>query len=215
MAVVKTQDGNYIGLDSDTKPTDDVPPGVRFWEYDTNFSFVFDGTAWRHVSTALSPRNQLYAHLKNGASRDMVVDGSETPVAFKYTVPAGKYIEAERLNLIIEDGSIDPAQFGGLSEITNGVAFQAFNSGDAEMIDYCDGFPIKTNMEWGLLVGVDSVAYYGVGAALDGLLIRFSLYKGSEATRLDAGEYLQMTISDALAGIDKFHAMVQGKIFDA
>lgn len=215
MAVVKMQDNNYMGLDSDTKPTSNIPPGVTFWEYDTDFLFIYDGTAWRHISRALNAEHHLYEFLKNGASRDMVVDGSSTPVKFKYTVPVGKYAEIERINIVIEDGSIDPVQFGGLSALNNGVEIGAYDSGDVLARDFCGGFPIKSNADWGALAGIDNTPYYGVGAALDSLNIRFSLYKGNEALRLDAGEYLQFTINDAMSGIDKFVSMLQGKIFDA
>ena len=37
---------NFIGLSTDSKPTD-APPGSNFWAYDTNQSFVtYDGTNW-------------------------------------------------------------------------------------------------------------------------------------------------------------------------
>ena len=215
MTVVQLQDGNYMGLDSDTKPTSDVPPGVTFWEYDTDFTFVWDNTAWRHISRALNAEHHLYEYLVNGASRDMVVNGSSTPVKFKYPIPAGKYAEIERINIVIEDGSLDPAQFGGLSALENGVEIAAYDSSDVLTKDFCNGFPIQSNADWGALVGPDNRPYYGTGAALDSLNVRFSLYKGNEALRLDEGEYLQFTINDALAGIDKFFAMTQGKIFDA
>ena len=215
MTVVQMQDNNYMGLDSDTKPTDNVPPGVTFWEYDTDFLFVWDNTAWRHVSRALNAEHHLYEFLKNAGSRDMVVNGSSTPVKFKYTVPVGKYVEVERINIVIEDGSIDPVDFGGLGALGNGLEIEAYTAADALAKDFCAGFPIQSNADWGGLSGVDNQPYYGTGAALDSLNIRFSLYKGNEALRLDAGEYLQFTINDNMAGIDKFDAMIQGKIFDA
>jgi hypothetical protein len=38
--------GTYIGLSTDTKPTDSVYPGETFYETDTGRTHVFDGTAW-------------------------------------------------------------------------------------------------------------------------------------------------------------------------
>ena len=35
----------YIGLSTDTKPTD-VPPGTRFYETDTGLIYVYTGTVW-------------------------------------------------------------------------------------------------------------------------------------------------------------------------
>lgn len=214
MAITQRIDGNYIGLNSDTKPTSDVPGGVIFLEYDTRYIFIYDGTEWRRITKALKPEFQLYQHLLNGASRNMNVDGLSASANFKYTVPAGKYVELRRINIIIEDDKVDPADFGGIAgELTNGIEVKAFDSGDSVLIDFCNGFPIKTNIEWGLLVGVDSIVQSGTGD--DGLLIRFSLRRGSEATQLNAGEYLQITVNDNLTTITKFHAFLQGKIFEA
>lgn len=43
MATIK----RFIGLSSDTKPTDDIPPGSTFYEYDTGILFLcYDGTNW-------------------------------------------------------------------------------------------------------------------------------------------------------------------------
>lgn len=36
----------YVGVSGDTKPTDGVPAGSRFFERDTGFEFIWDGTAW-------------------------------------------------------------------------------------------------------------------------------------------------------------------------
>lgn len=37
---------HYVGLAADEKPTQDVPPGSRFYEVDTGLEFIFDGTDW-------------------------------------------------------------------------------------------------------------------------------------------------------------------------
>jgi hypothetical protein len=43
----ETRIKRFIGLSTDTKPTDDVPPGSYFWAYDTGTLFkTYDGTNW-------------------------------------------------------------------------------------------------------------------------------------------------------------------------
>ena len=37
---------NYIGLSSDTKPTEGVAPGSLFVEEDTGETYIYSGSAW-------------------------------------------------------------------------------------------------------------------------------------------------------------------------
>jgi hypothetical protein len=37
---------HYVGVAGDTKPTDAVPAGSRFFERDTGLQFIFDGDEW-------------------------------------------------------------------------------------------------------------------------------------------------------------------------
>jgi len=36
----------YVGVSGDTKPSDGVPAGSRFFERATGFEFIWDGAAW-------------------------------------------------------------------------------------------------------------------------------------------------------------------------
>ncbi len=36
----------YIGLSTDSKPTDEVTAGSEFFETDTKATYIFDGSAW-------------------------------------------------------------------------------------------------------------------------------------------------------------------------
>ncbi len=37
---------SYIGLSTDTKPTEGVLPGTGFYESDTGMNYIYTGTAW-------------------------------------------------------------------------------------------------------------------------------------------------------------------------
>jgi hypothetical protein len=37
---------NYVGLSSDTKPTESVAPGSLFVEEDTGETYIYSGSAW-------------------------------------------------------------------------------------------------------------------------------------------------------------------------
>lgn len=53
---------DYRGASTETKPTEDVCEGSTFYEWDTGYLYMFDGTNW------VSPENQ-----DGGASDDAVV----------------------------------------------------------------------------------------------------------------------------------------------
>ena len=62
MTVVKMQDGNYIGLSTDDKPTADVPPGVTFTEHDNDRHWIFDGTSWREIENVFLDSPHKWVH---------------------------------------------------------------------------------------------------------------------------------------------------------
>lgn len=217
MTVTRVEAKEYIGLSTDKKPAA-ARVGARFCEYDTGQRYIWDKHAWHRITSATPPENQWYQHFLNSVgSRDMNVDGTGTAAIYKAICPAGKEVEAQRINIVIEGTKVDPSDFGGIAGgITNGVGITAHSADGTELIDYCNGFPVKTNIEWGILSGIDSRIQTGTGD--DGLLVRFTFEKGSDATLLRAGHYLQAIISDDLtpAGkVVKFFMMAQGKIFNA
>ncbi len=63
MTVVKLQGGNYMGLSTDDKPTSDVPPGVRFTEYDNDRNWIFDGASWREIEDVVLDSPHKWVHL--------------------------------------------------------------------------------------------------------------------------------------------------------
>lgn len=47
MAVIAiNQIKHFLGLSSDTKPTDNIPAGSDFFETNTGHKWIFDGTNW-------------------------------------------------------------------------------------------------------------------------------------------------------------------------
>lgn len=209
----------HVGFSTDVKPTDaSVPEGAIFFEHDTAIQFHYDGTAWLRIPSINSrlPENQAYITLLDGATRNMNVNGSATPVVYKAIVPVGKEIEFRRMNVLVQDGSMDLSDFGAIGgDLGTGVDVKAFDTDDAVLKDYCAGFPVKTNGEWGLLAGVDSKIQTSPGAGDDTNNVRFTWTKGSGLVRLMAGQYIGLVINDDLTSITKFFAMAQGEIFDA
>lgn len=92
MAVIyETRIKRFVGLSSDTKPTDDIPVGSYFWEYDTNILYkTYDGTNWvsQSVKSFVTPTTidlQQVAGdytLYTGTTADVYIE------TFKITLPA-------------------------------------------------------------------------------------------------------------------------------
>lgn len=151
----------------------------------------------------------IFAYLRDSASRDMVVDGSGTTVMFKYTAPA--QMEVQRINFTFLDAGMRNEYFGGIVALTNGLLVKGYDVDGSVLIDFLDGETIKVNAGFAALAGVDSVVTATVGA--DALPIRWTLSKATgDAIELMKGQYIGITVQDALAGIDRLDALLQGKL---
>ncbi len=62
MTVVKMQNGDYIGLSTDDKPTSDVPPGTKFTEHDNDRLWLYDGTSWREIEIVVLDSPHKWIH---------------------------------------------------------------------------------------------------------------------------------------------------------
>lgn len=162
------------------------------------------------------PDQFLYQHLKNGAAVDMNVDGSSSVVKFKYTCPANKMVLLNRVMFHMVDGTIDPADFGGISgALTNGLLFKVYNSSDVAILDFLGGGALTDNGRMSHIAGSDVVIHYGAGAAEDSLLIRFTISKAGAIMILNPGDYIQIDVRDDLTPLTQFHVIIQGLIIHA
>lgn len=65
-------------------------------------------------------------YIHNNGDTDMGVDGSETPVIFKYAPPAGKRFIACELSISLSSTvEFEKAKFAHLTALTNGVSIRA------------------------------------------------------------------------------------------
>ena len=159
-----------------------------------------------HFATAT---DLLYKYLKDGATIDMSVDGSSTPVKYKYTVPTDSRALITRVMIVILDKGPIPTKFGGVATLTNGLDIQIFDSdGTTVLVDFLDGAPITQNAEFGCLAGVD--IQIDAGAASDSLIVRWTLRDAGASAVLTEGQIFQMTVNDDLTGLDSMVVLVQG-----
>ena len=148
----------------------------------------------------------IYKFLSNGTVVEMNVDGAASTTTFKYTATGDSVIV--RVNLLIMDTATAPSKFGGIASLTTGLEIGIFDSDGTQVLDFTDGQPIKTNADFGLLAGTDSVIDAGAGD--DAASIRWTIAKSGSPGWLPKDYYIAITILDDLTGISSFRAQAQG-----
>ena len=140
----------------------------------------------------------------------MLVDGSSTPVGFRYTVPENKIGIISRVMTHIVDAGMTWTEFAGITALINGLAVKAFDVDDSLLIDFLDGRTIQDNTDWVHLAGLDGILRTSVGPDL--FAVRWTLAKTGYAPYLLEGQYFEVLVQDDLStGIDRFEMIIQGR----
>ena len=153
----------------------------------------------------------IFSFLRNDSeAKNMAVDGSSTPVIFKY-VGVNNGLDVYRINWIIADAGIRIYdRFGGIAALTNGITIKAIGADDSTvLIDFTNGEPIKRSSDFASLAGTDAPVSDSLGT--DIMPVRWTLQKAGIPFRLNLGESIQVTISDDLTGLTEMSAMIQGQ----
>lgn len=151
-------------------------------------------------------------NLKFGSTyMDLVGDGTG---ATNLAVASGtaklivnEFVHLERLIFSISDGgTFNSNEFGNITALTTGLSITCHHANGTQFLDLMEGFPIKTNADWGhLAYDVNRLSW---GAGGDELLVRLSLNKVGDVV-LHNQDYIQMVISDDLSLLTDFHINVQ------
>jgi len=130
------------------------------------------------------------------------------------TANAPDGVALERVNIQIVDGSMTPAKLAGLAaHATEGVKIQMQTSTGGLVFDFLDGSVIKTNNQFGLLVGSDNLVNAAAGD--DGMTVRWTLDKGyGDAVIMKQAQRLAIIIDTPTSGVTSWTAMAQGKYVD-
>lgn len=136
-------------------------------------------------------------------TNEMAVNGSVTPVTYKYTVPANYRLYLYRSLFTLEDGSaaFAPVDFGALgSTLANGVQIKA---GGTTL------YTIKSNREIAqLCYDIDNQ-----WKAAGDYKVRWTHSKDhGTPIQLEATETFEVVINDDLTGLDSFQWMIAGKL---
>ena len=152
----------------------------------------------------------IYEFLASGAAKNANVDGSVTPVIFKYTPTAGFDCYLHRMLVHIEDvGAFDADKYGNNIIVANGMNVGVYNQSDDSVVTAIDaGETIKTNSHWGKHCFDISHETFGIGN--EALNVRWTFSKAGYPLHIRAQEYFGVVINDNLAGLVAHYFTVQG-----
>ncbi len=143
-------------------------------------------------------------YLLDGCYPDMDVDGSVTPVVYKYTVLTGKVFLASRLTIYLEGlTAFSGSRFGDVKALTNGVVISV-NGNTWET--WKDNIDLMTCMD-------DTEGNKIFGRSITGRWT-FSQETGAQI-EMAAGEIFAVTINDDLSYLTHFRIKIGGRLIDA
>jgi len=157
----------------------------------------------RNLPTVLYAEQSVNTRLFNGASYDMTVDGSGTPIDFIYEATQLTFLE--RTFIVLTDGLTEftSSKFGALNALTNGVEILIVSDG----IEY----PLalwKTNLDISLTM-YDFTNPFKNGAYVG----RWTFSKDTgEPYALRPGDKFITRIQDNLTGLDLFEQVLKGHL---
>ena len=155
------------------------------------------------------PRSGVYRFLMNGATKHANGNYAGNATIFRFT--AQHQSTLERLIIHLQDGNgMRAERYGALgAALTNGYRVVVLDENDVELLDLCDGVPIKSNGGMGRYCYDVDLKPWGVGEEF--IQVRWTFAKSGEPVHLKPGHSLAVELSDDLSGLTEHYFMVQGK----
>jgi hypothetical protein len=133
-------------------------------------------------------------------SIDMAVDGSTTPVLFKFTVPAGKIAYITRIVVsIVANSKSDSGGFGDLSALTNGMTFYILGSQGTIIEDLSFQLPIKKTTD--LQAYCHDLLRSSFGTGAEQVTARYTFEKDGAPLVLNEGQSYAWRVNDDITGL--------------
>jgi len=144
-------------------------------------------------------------------TKDSAVNHSGAKEEYKIVPPSGTRLAIARLIVSVADGANPSADvYGNLAgALTNGIDVKTKNA-SGDLVDLCDGVPVKANSDWSRMCYDMQVQNFGSGD--DIVQVRWTFAKSGRSVIVDgtAGEYFSVDINDNLAALSSQFFMVQG-----
>jgi len=184
---------------------------------DEKLELILVGGAFRvPVDSSINLRPGIYrsaAAVDGGASSDLNVDGSVTPVEFNVVPNTGKIFFITEIALIMEDQAMNYTKFGGITGgLANGIGVEVKEGGET-VRDIAIAGSIKTNAGFALAGG-------GIELSSSNTDLFVAIYNivGKSKTSFKLvdsdGDFFRVTVNDDLRPIDNFKVIVYGHEVD-
>ena len=141
--------------------------------------------------------------------KDASGDYSITPTEFYFQPTVNSRLH--RIIMHVQDASGGSAEeYGNLgAPLSNGYKLLLISDEDEEILDLCDGIPIKSNGGFGRYCYDVRPETSGAGDEFWG--VRWTFAKSGDSLYVPAGWRLSITLSDDFSGLVDHTFMVQGK----
>lgn len=107
---------------------------------------------------------------------------------------------------VVDSGSFDSGSYGNGITLANGIEF-FFETGGIKL-KIGNGFPVKTNVDWGRYCYDVNISKYGLGN--ESLDARWTFAKAGAPVTLKAGDKLGVRVSDDMSGLVDQTLLFQG-----
>lgn len=207
-SLLSDENGNSFGLQNSPIAIESVTGSAITVIDDT---VIPENYIYQYLLRTEGPQSALGVDYELNTNSNLTVTGTST---FEYEVPTGSVFGLTRFNIIFLDGGIRPNRFGGVGALTNGCLFRIIDTDGTTLLkDFTNNVPLKRNVEWAALAGVDTIILDAAGD--DMLPIRFTVTKAGSSMKMVTGQKIRWVNRDDLSGITTFRIMVQGTIKDA
>jgi hypothetical protein len=153
--------------------------------------------------------------LLDGATIDMAVDGSVTPVDYTYTVPTDQRIRVSRMVFSVEDGNakFDAADFGQIGGgLSNGVEIS--NTPDGGSPDILTNWKNNRDMRHSMPFFQQQSEQIGQGGEYIGVWPISDILSGGKGLYLNDGDTFTVTVQDDLTPLSFMSGRILGRIIN-
>jgi hypothetical protein len=140
-------------------------------------------------------------------SIDMAVDGSITPVFYKYTVPAGYIAHMQRIIIsVVSSSKSTSGGFGDQPALTNGLTFYVLDELGDILVDRATQLPIKKTTDLQAYCHDLILSAFGIGE--EQITSRYTFARDGSDIRLDEGQSYAWRVNDDLTSIANMYIRV-------
>ena len=137
-------------------------------------------------------------------------DYSSTLTRFMIVPPATeRFVLSRMITMVRDSGTFDADKYGNGLALSNGITIEKRNAA-GQLLDYCDGVPIKNNTGWAQMCHDKVIHSEGTGNEI--MTVRWTFVKGGVPVELDGvnGEFFAATLNDDFTGLVEQYFFVHG-----